>query len=424
MKFLTTGEKVRKLREQLNIKQEDLVSERVTRGLISMIETGRREVSYKTGVRLAEKFNEKAEEINIIMNIDEAYLMRSPGEDAEIYCLNKLKNEDITKSTIDEIFEIINQYDLLFVQAKTYVKIGQLSSNRRDFGEAIINYDKAINIYKSMGKSEELGYIYLKMGGCKANNFKYDAAIVYYNLSQYYSFAHDDKETQKVCLYGLANSYKYLNEIDLALETIEKYLSVASETDFYYNYGLNIKASCYEAKENYDKAIDIYKSLLEKISDNENPILGYVYNNLGLNYCHKNDFKESLKYFEMAEKFKFEVDKKNVSHSLIEKSIVFLKQNLNDDAIKTIEIGLKYAKEYNDVEYLIKGNYILADIYDKQSENENLERTYISLIELINTSKEWNKLVSVYVKLALMYLKQDKVSLCEKYLLLSKNLNK
>jgi len=37
MKFLTTGEKIKKLREQLNLTQEDLIAENVTRGLISMI---------------------------------------------------------------------------------------------------------------------------------------------------------------------------------------------------------------------------------------------------------------------------------------------------------------------------------------------------------------------------------------------------
>jgi len=53
MKFLSMGEKVQKLRDQLNLKQEDLVSENVTRGLISMIETGRREITYKTAIKLA-----------------------------------------------------------------------------------------------------------------------------------------------------------------------------------------------------------------------------------------------------------------------------------------------------------------------------------------------------------------------------------
>lgn len=182
MKFLTTGEKVKKLREQLNLTQEDLIAENVTRGLISMIETGRRDISYKTAVRLAEKFNEKAEELNIILNIDEGYLMRSPSEDAEIYCLNKLKNDDITQSTIDEIWTLIKQYDLLEVQAKTYFKFGEIDLEKKKFDKACANYDQAIKIYKSMGKNEKLGYIYERMGISKTRDLKYDTAIVYYGF--------------------------------------------------------------------------------------------------------------------------------------------------------------------------------------------------------------------------------------------------
>jgi len=284
MKFLTSAEKVQKLRNQLNITQEDLQTEKVTRGLISMIETGRREVTYNTAVRLAEQFSKKAQELNIILNIDEGYLMRSPSEDAEIYCLNKLKNDDITDNTIKEIFELIDQYNLLLVQAKTYFKIGQLSSNKRDFGEAIINYNKAINIYKSMGKSEELGYVYLKMGICKTESLKYDTAIVYYGLSQYYSFVYEDKKIQRFCLYNLANNYLQTNEIELALNTIEKCLVLFDKerVSELYMFAQGVNATCYEAKGEYSIAIEIYKTALSKLTDDESTFLGYAYNNLGL----------------------------------------------------------------------------------------------------------------------------------------------
>ncbi len=423
MKFLSAGEKIQKLREQLNITQEDLVTEHVTRGLISMIETGKSDVSYKTAIRLAEKFNEKAEKLNFILNVDEGYLMRSPSEDAEIYCLNRLKNDEMTQSTIDVIFELINEYDLLVVQAKTYFKIGEINEEKKNFDQACTNYEQAIKIYKTMDKSKELSWVYYRLGSCKGKSLQYDTAIVYFNLTLYYAFVYDDKEMYNLSLYSLALSYKKINKIDLSLETIEKYLSVANKRDPHYNYAITMKAICYELTGDYDKAIDIYKSLLEKISDSENPVKGYVYNNLGLNYCHKNDFKESLKYFEMAEKFRSELDRINLGVTFIEKSIVFLKQNLNDAAIKTIELGLKYSKEYNDIEYLIKGNNTLADIYDKSNDMKNLEKVYLEIIELLRNNENKSNLKSIYDKLALMYLKQSNSTLSEKYLLLSTDLN-
>lgn len=71
-----------------------------------MIGSNKRDITYATAVKLVDKLNEKAEGLDVILNIDEAYLMRSPREDAEVYCMNKLKNEDITQEEITEILKL------------------------------------------------------------------------------------------------------------------------------------------------------------------------------------------------------------------------------------------------------------------------------------------------------------------------------
>ncbi|WP_176212582.1 helix-turn-helix transcriptional regulator [Clostridium acidisoli] len=424
MKFLTTGEKLKRLRTQLGLKQDDLKSENVTRGLISMMETDKRDVTYSTAVKLAEKFNEKAEELDIIVNVDEAYLMRSPKEDAELYCFRKLKNPEIEKISIDGIFKIANEYDLVEVKAEAYCKLGEIYFKEKEFEIACDIYKKAREIYIDIRKNEKLGHVYWKLGVFNADGLKYEAAIEYYQLSQYYCTLYKDVKTKKLCLYSLAMCYRRLNKIELALETIEKFLSVSDEKEDFrlYFFACNTKATCYNTKGKYDKAIDIYKDLLLKISDDKNVFLGYIYNNLGLNYSAKNDFKQSMKYFEMAAKFKNEFSKSNLSHTLIEKSEVLLKQNLIDDAIKSIKLGLEYAKEYKDLEYLLKGNYLLMDIYDKLNDNEKLEKVYINIIELLKLTKNTKELKDLYNELALKYLRQNKAEICEQYLLLSKNL--
>jgi tetratricopeptide (TPR) repeat protein len=423
MNFLTSGEKIQEFRVKLNLKQEELKDEGLTVDVINMIENDKKELDCKTALTIFEKFKKKAEIMDVVLNIDVDYFMRSQNEDAEIYCLNKLKSDDVDESVIEEIFELTDEFDLLAVKAEVYVKIGQLSSKEKDYEKACFNYNKAVKIYKSMGKREKLAYIYLKMGFCKGNGLQYDTAIVYYNLSQYYAFVYDDLEVAKLSLYDLANAYNYLKKIDLSLETIEKYLAIASMTDQYYAYAHILKANCYENEEQFSIAIEIYITLISKILDKENPILGLVYNNLGLTYCNINDFNMGMKYFEMAEKFRYDIDKPNLSHTLIEKSTILLKHKLYDEAIKSVELGLKYAKEYSDVEYLLKGKNILSDIYDKLGNYISLEKIYFELIDLVTTNENNNALKSIYDKLALLYLKENKISLCEKYLVLSKNIN-
>jgi tetratricopeptide (TPR) repeat protein len=213
-----------------------------------MIETGKRDINYATAIKLAEKFKQKANELNVILNVDADYLMRSPNENAELYCLGQLKNDEINQNTIDEILQLSEKYDLLRVRAKTYFKIGQINEEKKDYDNACVNYHNAIKIYKTIGKNEELAQIYLRMGSCKGKNAQHDTAIVYFNLSQYYAFVYDNPEVQKMSLYNLANAYKYLNKIDLALETVEKYLAISDKSHAFYIYGHGIKAGCYEAK--------------------------------------------------------------------------------------------------------------------------------------------------------------------------------
>ncbi|WP_026882885.1 helix-turn-helix domain-containing protein [Clostridium akagii] len=425
MHFLTTSEKIKKLRNQLFLKQEDLKDEKVTRGLISMIETDKRDLSPKAASKIADKFNEKAEKLNIVININEDYLLRSPKEDAEIYCLKKLKNAKVNRNIIDRVFKISKQFELIEVRAIGYFKLGEIFENEKDFLEACLSYNKSIEIYKDINKNKKLGYIHWKIGECKVKIMKYDSAIEHYHTSQYYCLACGDTKTMKLCLYSLANSYKKLNKIDTALTIIEEYLGGCDENDDKQLYiEVNcIKATCYEAIDDYDTAADIYNVLLEKISDDKDVLVGYFYNNLGLDYFYKNNLKQSMFYFEMSEKFRFDIDKTNLAATLIEKSNVFIKQKKYIEAIKSIELGLTYAKNYNDMKYLLRGNYLLANIYNKSHNYKNLERIYLEIVLLIKENGD-NNLNSIYNKLAILCLEQGKFKECKEYLLLAEVLYK
>ncbi len=314
---------------------------------------------------------------------------------------------------------------MIEVKASGYCALGEICYKEKEFEEACSNHKKAREIYIDNKKNERLGYVYWRMGRCKSGILQYDTAIEYYQLSQHYSLLHKDFETQKACLYSLANSYKKSNKIDLALETIDKFLSICDEKQDYQSYifAQGIKATCYEVKKDYDKVIEIYKAIILRISDEKNIFLGYAYNNLGRAYAAKNDFKESIKCFEIAEKIIRKMDKSLLSHTIIEKAEVLFKQKLIDEAAKVLQLGLKYAKDYKDLEYLLKGNYLLADIYDKACDNKNLEEVYHEIIELLKRTEDYDKLRKIYVKLALIHLKQTSIDLCKNDLLLSNNLN-
>ncbi|AIS51996.1 TPR-repeat-containing protein [Thermoanaerobacter kivui] len=63
--FLTPGERVKKIRKMLKMKQRGLQSENITRGFLSMIESNRTTMSRETASIIAEKFNKRARELGI-----------------------------------------------------------------------------------------------------------------------------------------------------------------------------------------------------------------------------------------------------------------------------------------------------------------------------------------------------------------------
>jgi transcriptional regulator with XRE-family HTH domain len=149
MEFLTSAEKLKATRKYLKMRQEDLVDENLTRGLISMIEIGKREITKNVAIMLYNKFEEKAKNLNIELKIDNNYLLRSPSEDAELYCLKNLNeiNKDIH---INEIIEIANKFELSKVKVIAYSKLGEYYYNRKNYNLAFVNYNYAIDIFKNI----------------------------------------------------------------------------------------------------------------------------------------------------------------------------------------------------------------------------------------------------------------------------------
>ena len=417
MKFLTVGEKIKETRKYLKMTQEDLQDESISRGMISMLETNARGLLKGTAIKLAQKFKQKAMELDMKLEIDESFLLRSPTEDAELYCSKKLE-DSLINDNIEEIFKIACKFNLLEVKAAFYSKKADFCMIRKDYDRAFTSYNDALTIYKDIKHDKMIPHLYLQIGLCKAKSSKYKDALTYFDICERYSIMYDDTKTQQLLLYDIALCYKKLNKLDLALVSIEKYLLSSNKEDVIYIYANILKANCYEAIGKYDIVIEIYNCLLAELPKHEDTLIGYIYNNLGLVYLDNFDFKTSLQYFEMAEKIRHTIDKPNLCHTLIEKSELFFKQRLYTDAIKTTKLGLKNAEIYKDYECLLKGNYNLSRIYERLNDISNFKKVYLTIANLLKIKNNFSELVSIYSKLSLIYLNENNIKETKKYLFL------
>ncbi|MBU3129950.1 helix-turn-helix transcriptional regulator [Clostridium tagluense] len=418
MKFLTPSEKIKETRKFLKMKQEDLQDENVSRGLISMIETDQRALAKNVAIKLAEKFKQKAKELDIKFEIDENFLLRSPAEDAELYCLKKLEGSIIN----EEIIEIACKFNLLEIKASFYSKKGDFYLARKDYDNAFINYNNSMSIYNDNKQHEIIPHLYFQMGICKARECKYNDALSYFDICERYSVMYKDTKTQKLVLYDIALCYKKIDKFELALKTIQKYLLFSNKKDNFYFYANFLKSNCYKAICKYDIAIEIYNSLLAELPKPEDPLLGYIYNNLGVLYLDKADFKTSLECFERAEKIRNAVDKNNLCHTLIDKSKVFFSQHFYVEAIKIINLGLISAETYKDYEYLLKGNYSLLRIYESIDDISNLKKVYLVIADLLKDNNNFSELTLLYTKLSLIYLNENDIEKAKECLILSQKL--
>ncbi|MFT8349800.1 helix-turn-helix domain-containing protein, partial [Clostridium saccharoperbutylacetonicum] len=132
MKFLTNGQKLKSTRKYLKMRQEDLTDDNITRGLISMIEIGKRDLNSKVASTLVEKFKKRAEELDISLDISSEFLLRSPSEDAELYCFKKI--EEINNVTeINQLLEIADKFNLTNIKAICNEKSGDYYYNEKDY---------------------------------------------------------------------------------------------------------------------------------------------------------------------------------------------------------------------------------------------------------------------------------------------------
>lgn len=411
MEFLSIGEKVKKLRKQLKMKQQDLQCDNITRAFISMIEIGKRVPSIDTAQYLINSFRNRAAELGITLDVDDLYLTRNAGEDAQIYCIKKLKTIN-SISDIKEIIDIGKEYNLAGVLADSYLSLGEVYFQNNNFMEAFINYTNALNFYRNIGSLYIESDLINKLGLCKLKQLQFDEALNYFNIANLHAATENIEDIKKRSFYNIAICNKKLNRVSDALTSLDICLSLLDkELDFSLYISVKIlKANCYESQGLIDRSIEVLTNLIKDFKDPSHRLLGLIYNNLGSYYLQKCNFRKSLGYFNMSYKIRKNADKNMLGRTLIEKSFVYIKKNSYKQAITLLKRGILLVCKNNDLAYQLKGYYTLADIYTDLRIYDEAEKVYMTLLKLfkdnnVNNSKD--EIIKINVKLSCLYLCQN-----------------
>lgn len=419
MKFLTPGEKIKKMRKQFNMVQQEFEEDFMTRSYFGMIEAGKRNINERIAVSIAEKFTKKAKTLGVDLHISPEYLMMSPQEEARQYCEDKLAKE-LAEQEIYDIIEIAKEYEVPEVEMKAYKKVGEMYHSNYKYLDAFIAFSNALDIAKNIDEKYIQAYLFNKLGACKYANMEFIEALVYFEKANSYAVIYKDEKTEINSLLNMAMGYRRLSMYDKAINYANMCLSKINYqlNNDIYTYANMIKFNSYMDKGDYEKALELSDQMINFIEDKKGKDAGFILNNMANVYLEMGEMNKSMDYFNMSQEIRREQDPAKLSHTIIDKSRAYIKQGLNVEATMLLQLGIDMTIKYNDQDYLLRAYYHLIEVYSSLEDYDNVEKTYLKVIDILR-EKDNTELLRVYLEISRFYVKLGNLEQAEKYIELS-----
>ena len=412
MNFLEGREKIAFLRKKLNISTEELATENLTKDYLQLLESGNSIISKDVSKLLICRFKQIAleKELNLDIELDENFFLRTKQEEAKRYCVNHLN----TNSSIDELeilLTIAKEYNLDFIKAQIYTKIGDYYFDINNYNTSLENYFTSLNLLNSINSDTTSfsTYIYKKIGSCYYSLLDYYNAISYFSKCKSIAEKINQINLINTCIYNLSLSYMKIEEYDKSIELSKIFINNLDNdpnSDLmpnYYIYAKSLQASCYALKGSINDAIKILECICSSGKPIDSKVLAHVYTNLSSLYIKNNQLDKATLYSKKAQDIRSKVDVEKLPHTLIEKASIYIKKELYDKALLILNSVVIKSKDNNDNDCLIKAYELLKEIYIKLNDYKKIEEVIQNIIGLasctnnhILSMKSYNELLNLY----------------------------
>lgn len=191
MKIISTGEKIKQLRIDIGLNQDDLTNDEITRSLISMIENNKRNLTYRAAKVIADSLNQYY--INLGKRITPDYLLESEVEQAQRLIKERLDemqqlidhpmvgNENQVVENFKKLIKFARQWKLDSMVAQLYETRGKYYFNTYRYNAAISDSISALEYYLEKKNYDKAITLYFQIGNCYFQLMLYDQALLYYN---------------------------------------------------------------------------------------------------------------------------------------------------------------------------------------------------------------------------------------------------
>ncbi len=287
--------------------------------------------------------------------------------------------------------------------SECYKEMGHFYYKRGDQQQAISHYKKALTISEKLNDKEEvfgvlndIGWSYILIGD-------YDEAESIYKEALLKGKGTKNKTLLSGCFSDLGIIYSYQGNYTIALDYYKKSLEIAQKHvdsvaigNVFGNMG-----PIYTELENYDKAIDCFKESINYLKGNYKNATASNYNNIGLAYTAKKEYKRARQYLNDAKKVYREMnDKGGEAIALINTADVHLALNEYDTAYQYFESAKKMSLEVDNqrnICYSFLGQakiLVIKKKYSSALSHVLKGKNIADNLELLNFQRDANKILS------------------------------
>lgn len=388
--FLSPGEKLRQIREELDVTQEQFSFEKLSRRSISNIEIGKKIMNPYTANIIVERVHDLKRQLKISTekNITTEYLLEDIDAQARkeikkiINALSKQNNEVQIKEKIKRAENIIRCFkvdETLVIELNNsakehYIKVYNLSEALKYILNNLKIYLFKKDEYNALLMKEDLIKVYYLMG--YYDNVAIEAQDIEMNynikcISQY----------KNIC-YNAALAYYYLRKYDISLNWLEKIneneINKCRQLQI-----LELKANILSKKKRYEEAEEIYYFIVKEASENSlYELKSNNYSNIADVYREKNNKEKAFEYINKALKVKA-TNYRTIMNVNYNAFLIAVKYMDNNNLHKYFEQALKYATFLKKIDIQLKlfTNYLIYCI------NGKLNSKVEYIMSLINSDK-------------------------------------
>lgn len=389
------GERIKRIRIQIRMKQSELSGTNITRNLVSMIENGKSALTMKTAMILSDNINSFCEKKELSFRTTPSELMYSEEAQAKDICnefiklVNNLGEEFLkfdSKTHLDRIKAIMNEYNLNYEKAIIYEMIGRLYIGKREFEKATMNLYLAYEYMTKIeidDKSERLADIILKLvHGKKAVKLYEEALSINFSFRNSIFFGNCTRITQSRIIYNNAVCLKKANLIEDCIHDLllleEEYTEAIKQIEYREIEIKILKGNALGDSQFISEAIKTHKGILNETK-------------ISLEF-------EVITYCNLIEIFIRLKDNKGIEKTLSDAEVCFNEYSKTADSRFANEVYRIIGSAYKSLNDRINSEKYFLKCYEIsriRKIKDTLESSLEQLIELYTCNSNFDKLNNV-----------------------------